>query len=147
MSDIQTDAARERTPEAEVVDITQGGAEVVKAEVVHLRQGGAYTVHATHMTVEQGGVAWATCDTLTVEQGGVGAAQTNVFRVKDGGVGVVVAQHAELTNARTLLLLSGDVHGNVETVLDTRGAALAGIAAGAAIGLMLIIGGLLGRRK
>jgi hypothetical protein len=35
----------------------------------------------------------------------------------------------------------------VETVLDTRGAALAGILAGVGVGLMLMIGSLLGRRK
>ena len=64
----------------------------------------------------------------------------------DSRNGIVIAEHAELSNSRTVVLLSREVHGNVETVLDTRGAALAGIAAGLAVGLMLIIGGLLRRR-
>jgi hypothetical protein len=45
------------------------------------------------------------------------------------------------------LLLASEVHGNVETVLDTTGAAVAGLAAGVGIGLLLAIGGLLRRRR
>ena len=39
------------------------------------------------------------------------------------------------------------MNGRVEAVLDTRGAALAGIAAGVTIGLLLLMGGRLGRRQ
>ena len=44
-------------------------------------------------------------------------------------------------------VLAREVNGSVDTVLDTRGAAVAGIAAALGIGLMLIIAGLLGRRR
>jgi hypothetical protein len=45
--------------------------------------------------------------------------------------------------ASTGLLLAREVHGEVTTVLDTRGALLAGIGGGLAIGLVLLLGGLL----
>ena len=148
--------------EAEVVNISQGGADVIKANQVHIEMGIASTVYAEDVNVNMGGVVLADSDSLRVEQGGVVMARTQDLVVEDGGVGlafadtatfanvragVVVTQHVELEDARTLVLLSREIHGTVETVLDTRGAALAGIAAGLGVGLMLIIGGLLGRRR
>jgi len=48
---------------------------------------------------------------------------------------------------RSTILLSGNINGNVETVLDTPRAMLAGLTAGVAVGLVLFAGKLLTRRK
>jgi len=46
-----------------------------------------------------------------------------------------------------LILLARRVHGDVDTVLDTRGAAVAGILAGVVLGLIFLAGSMLLRRK
>ena len=131
---------------ADVVNISQGAADVVKADEVYVSMGAVNTVYAEKAHVEMGAVALVDCDTLDVERAAVGVGRARELRLEGGGAGLVVADRAELNNARTLVLLSREVNGTVETVLDTRGAALAGIMAGLGVGLMLIIGGLLGRR-
>jgi hypothetical protein len=62
-------------------------------------------------------------------------------------IGLTIADTAQLDQSSTLILLAREVHGDVDTVLDTRGAAVAGILAGAVLGLMLIGGSLFLRRK
>jgi hypothetical protein len=44
-------------------------------------------------------------------------------------------------------LIARNVQGPVETILDTRGAAVAGLLAGLAIGMVLLSGSLLRRRE
>ncbi len=77
----------------------------------------------------------------------IGLASTRKAILTNSGAGVVLAQNAELVNSRTGILLAREVHGNVETILDTRGAAVAGLAAGAAVGLAFVVGSLLRRRR
>jgi len=104
-------------------------------------------VEANQIDVHQGGIGMARAQALAMEQSGAGAVFTDEAHVARSGVGVLVAGQAELSQTRTVVLLAREVHGEVQTVLDTRGAALAGIAAGVVVGLLLMIGGLLGRRK
>jgi hypothetical protein len=52
-----------------------------------------------------------------------------------------------MQDSPTVILLAREVHGPVETVLDTRGALLAGLVAGVAIGMVLYVGRLLSRRR
>jgi hypothetical protein len=46
-----------------------------------------------------------------------------------------------------VILLAREVNGPVETVFDTRGAALAGLIGGIAVGMVLFAGKLLSRRR
>jgi hypothetical protein len=63
--------------------------------------------------------------------------------------GIVVAgTEIHATNIRTGILIGRQVNGNVETVLDTRTALMAGIIGGTVAGLILLAGRLLfGKKK
>jgi hypothetical protein len=61
-------------------------------------------------------------------------------------IGLTVAERADLQQSSTVVLLAREVHGPVETLLDTRGAVLAGLVAGATAGLLWLAGALLRRR-
>ena len=80
----------------------------------------------------------------------------------NGHAGVVVAGSVEFGNAYTgivaarevrgekiesIILLSRKVEGNVTTVIDTRGALIAGMVGGLFAGLMLLLGRALFGRK
>jgi hypothetical protein len=61
--------------------------------------------------------------------------------------GVVITRSADMRGSSTLVLLAGQTNGPVETLLDTRGALLAGLIGGTVTGLVLFVGNLLFRRR
>jgi hypothetical protein len=162
---------------ADVVNLSQSGAGTIRAELVRLRQGGAEKIIATEVDVRQGGAGQIEAQQVTLTQGGVGVVKTASMDIREGGVGVLRSEQATIVNGgaavvvadavdvkdvcagvvitrnmrgeniRTGVLLTGQVEGNVETILDTPRAMLAGLTAGAAIGLVLWIGYLLTGRK
>jgi hypothetical protein len=67
--------------------------------------------------------------------------------MKSSRAGVILANEANCENSSTLILLARDVKGNLQTALDTRQAALAGLVAGVAIGMVLFVGNLLSRKR
>ena len=131
---------------ADMVTISQGGAETVTAREVEIQQGGAVFVTTGELRVAQGGVLAVRAESASLEQGGIGIAVADNLTLTDAGAGVVVGRHITAIRSRSLVLLAQSVGGEVETVLDTRGALLAGLGAGAVVGLALLIGALL-RRK
>ena len=84
---------------------------------------------------------------MTVEEASIGVAVGDRMNLANARAGVLYANQAELNNSSSVILLARDVHGDVETVLDTRGAMLAGLVSGIAVGLVLFVGRLLTRRR
>ena len=148
---------------AELVRINQGGAEKVVAAEVDVRQGGANRIEAEKVTITQGGVGQVQAANFDLKEGGAGIVRTETLGMSQSGAGIVYSQTVELREnsqaglvfarqvsgdrIKTKLLLAGNVDGQVETVMDTRQALLAGIGSGFVLGLMLLIGQLLSRRK
>jgi hypothetical protein len=60
--------------------------------------------------------------------------------------GVIVGRRVEAKNARTIVLIGRHVEGNVETMLDPRGALLFGLGFASVVGLTSILSRLLFRR-
>jgi hypothetical protein len=81
----------------------------------------------------------------TSEESTVGAVISEHAVLQDSRVGITIARKAELNNSSSIILLAQEVEGNVETILDTRGALLAGLVSGIAVGLVLLVGNLLRR--
>lgn len=147
-----TDPTPSPTPElhkiaGEVVHLSQGGADVVNGQEVHIEQGGANVVHATTVHVAQGGVFQAECETLHIEQGGAALVTADTVSIHEGGALAALAERIEFSHSRAGIVLANEVHGTVETLLDARGAALAGLVAGVAVGLLLLLGRAVGRRR
>jgi len=82
---------------------------------------------------------------IASEESTIGSVISEQSVLQDSRVGITIAQNAELNNSSTLILLAREVDGNVETVLDTRGALALGLSAGIVAGLMLLVGNLLRR--
>jgi hypothetical protein len=105
---------------------------VINAETVGLQLSGAITVRGDNVTIKDSGAGVVVADKVT---------GSNAY------LGVTVTDSAELNGSHSVVLLAREVHGNVETVLDTRGTMLAGLVAGVAVGVVLLVGGLLIRRR
>ncbi|MEW6569287.1 MAG: hypothetical protein AB1449_14215 [Chloroflexota bacterium] len=132
---------------AETVHIRQGGAKSISAESVALSRGGAGLVSANTVEIRQSAALTVRSDQTTVESGVAAAVVAQEFHSANSRVGLAIADRAELSDSPTLILLARQVDGEVNTVLDTRGALLAGLTAGLAVGLMLLAGNFVFRRR
>jgi len=72
---------------------------------------------------------------------------TQTAHLNEAQAGLVVARQVEAGNLRTAVLLASRVEGNVETLVDTQRAMLAGLTAGIAMGLVLFLVRLLTSRR
>jgi hypothetical protein len=136
----------------DAVSIREAGAQVVNATNVDVSRGGIGRAQAVDIAVSQGGIGLARGDRVSVEMGGIGAAIGGEVRVTQGAVGSVLAREVRIEQAavrtivannvrfeRTtgvLILLARKVEGDVRVLLDWRGAAAFGAAAGAVIAIL-----------
>jgi len=143
------------------IDLRAGAIDVVEAEKVTISQGGAYQIAASEVVLSQGAAGIVEADTAMIQdaialsvRGDVVSAESSTVALavgedvllNDVRAGVVLADSVKAERSSTVVLISREVHGSVETVLDARGAALAGIVAGVAVGIVLLAGNLLSRR-
>jgi hypothetical protein len=151
------------TVKAELVRISQGGAQKIIATEVELKQGGASHIEAQQVKLVQGGAGSIQAASVQVSEGGVGIVQAETVALTQTGVavlysqaveaqadiqaGLLFARQASAKKIETKLLLAGNVEGQVETVMDTRQALLAGLGAGLMVGTLLLVGQLLAHRK
>lgn len=132
--------------EAEVVHISQGGANQIHASSVDMRQGGALAIQADEFDMSQSVAMISNAGHTSMDQSNSAAVLSEELIAANSRMGLVVANRARLENSNAVVLLARDVEGSVEPVLDSRGALLAGIAAGIVAGSMLLIGNLIRRR-
>jgi hypothetical protein len=146
---------------AEMVRMHQSDAETITAEDVDLQNSAAGSVKATNITghmvlmgavhaediaLNESGLGFAQAGKLSVS-GYTGAVVAGSAEVHHGMTGLVAGREVHVSESRTGILLAQTVHGNVTTVLDTRGALIAGLTGGLFAGLMLLLGRVLFRRK
>ena len=146
---------------ADSVRMHESDADTVTAEKVKMEQSAAANVKAEKLSTHQSALAYVEAGEVVTQESAVGFAQAQKMSIS-GYTGAVVAGSAEIHNAmagfvagrevnvnesRTGILLARTVHGDVNTVLDTRGALIAGLTGGLFAGLMLLLGRVLFRRK
>ena len=146
---------------AGLVQMHQSSARVINAENVELNQGAVLELNAGSVSASQVGLGFVQADVVTVHDGAVAAARAESMSV-NGNAGLVVAESVEFGNAyagivigdvvrgekiESVILLSRKVEGNVTTVIDTRGALIAGLVGGLFAGIMLLLGRMLFGRK
>ena len=150
-----------RDVQANVVRMSQSVAEHVEGEAVRMEQSIVQAVHAISADVRQSGVVTIDADnasargsivlaarsgTLSAQRSGVGFVTTQDAYIEDAQAGAVIGQHVEAKNTRTLVLIGRHIEGDVQTVLDTRGAVFLGLSTASVVGLISILMGLLFRR-
>lgn len=148
--------------QAELVRMVDSSAQSITASEVEIRQGGAGTIESDRVAIHQGFVARMDADQVDVSSGAVGIVDTNQAVLNDSKVllmsagsaelhntcmGVVFAQQLQGESIQTSFLVSKQVEGSVNTILDTPRAILAGLTAGIAFGLVYLVGSLLVRRR
>jgi len=146
---------------AESVRMHQADAETITAEDVELRQSAAANVKASTIIAHQSGLAVVEAGEVNTSQSGLGFARAaNISasgltgavvagsaEIQNGMAGFVAGREVHVNESRTGVLLARTVNGDVNTVLDTRGALIAGLTGGLFAGLMLLLGRVLFRRK
>ena len=118
--------------EAEWVETQQTAAQIIEADTVRLRGSLALGVRA---------------ETIAAEQVGALAIRAEQATLADSNAGILIGENVQAGNVRTFLFVGRQVDGQVNTTFDSRSAALLGLAVGAALGVLSLIGGLLGRRR
>jgi len=154
--------SKTNTIKADQVAMAESMASEISANDVDMTQSLAMRIQSEYVELSNSGVGLLQANTVVATNAQVLVAQTNQLNAENASLGVVSAGTAEIVNGRTGLLMARELHGeaiqstvllagrvdgNVETVLDTPRAMLVGLTAGIAIGLVLLLGNLLLKRK
>ena len=177
MAEKKTDLEENRDEAPQVTNVTTTSVEVIEAEMVRMHQSLVQEITAEEVELHQSAALDVTTAEVSAHEAALGLVtakeveMTNsaaaVIRAENvdarGSVGVVLAGSTNLGNTyvgvvagrqvqaeriESLLLLARDVEGDVQTVVDTRGALIAGVVGGLFAGLILLVGRLVfGRRS
>jgi len=164
----------EATPQ--VANLEQSNVEVIEAELVRMHQSAAQEITADEVSMQQAAALDVTAAEVSTHESALGLVNAKEVELNNsaagairaeninlvGGAGIVLADSAHLGNTyaglvaggnvrsesiETLLFLGNHVEGDVQTVVDTRGALIAGMVGGLLTGIILLIGRLVfGRR-
>ncbi len=164
----------EETPQ--VTNLEETSVEVVEAEMVRMHQSAAQEITADEVSLQQSAALDVTAADVKTHESALGLVNAKevelnnsaagVIRAENvnviGQAGIVMAETVHLGNTyagvvacdtvhaeqiETLFLFSSHVEGDVQTVVDTRGALIAGMVGGLLAGIVLLIGRLVfGRR-
>ena len=174
MSDPKTDSEESKDPQ--VVNLTNTGAETIKADLVRMHQSGASNIYADEVGMKESGAVGTKAHTVSAHQSGIVTLKAEDVKMAQSGAGVVQANNIHIQGnaglvtgntvamrdgyslavagrdvsterVETLVLLAGNVEGDVTTLIDTRGAILAGLLGGIVSGLFLLMGKLIFRRR
>jgi hypothetical protein len=147
--------------QAELIRMHQSAAQSIEAEEVELNLSAALEVQTGNVTASGSALGFVETEHATLQNSAAGAVRSQSASI-DGAAAVVVAGNIELGRTyagvvagrsirgeriETLILLSPRVEGNVTTVVDTRGAVIAGLISGLFAGLMFLLGRAIFGRK
>ena len=148
--------------EAEMVRMYQSAAQEITADEVSMQMAVALDVTAADVTTHESALGLVNAREVDMTNSAAGAIRAENVNVI-GQVGIVLAETAHLGNTyagvvaggnvhsetiETLIFLGNHVEGNVQTVVDTRSALIAGTVGGLLAGVVLLIGRLVfGRRS
>jgi hypothetical protein len=134
---------------------------MIQSEDVELSQSAGAKVTATNVKTHQSALGFVQAGEVTTQSSAVAVARAETMSI-NGQAGVVVAGSVEFGNAyagivagdevrgeriESVILLARTVNGNVTTVIDTRGALIAGLVGGLFAGIMLLLGRMLFGKK
>jgi hypothetical protein len=109
--------------------------------------GGAFVIHGDKIELNSAAAILARGDKVSLNDSSSGAALADDLEMNYSRTGLTIARTVDMENSSSVVLLANEVHGPVETMLDTRDALLAGLVAGIGIGLVLTVFRLIARRR
>lgn len=128
---VEIDASAINTVQADDVQISASGVLQVDADEVSLTNGGIFASRSGHFTANNASVLAAVAESASLSESSAGIVIGDVVHAGPG--------------SRTGILLAREVHGPVETVLDTERAIAFGVAAGIVISIVLMVRGFFSR--
>jgi hypothetical protein len=169
-------APDELTDQPEVVNISQSDVGEINAEMVRMHQSNAETINSEDVELNVAAAGGVNTQILTARDSIIGGVNTGEARITNsvvggvraetvdvhGLVGGVAGNSVQVQNAYSvvtaakevrgeridsLVLLAGRVEGEVHTVVDTRGAVIAGLVGGLFAGVILLVGRIAFRRE
>jgi hypothetical protein len=143
---VRASASQIKQLSAQEVDLRDSVAVVVNAETVSARKTSVAHLEAGNFTLLDGTVLVSKSNSATLK-GRAGLVITDSAEIENGSAAILASRTVKADTLRTGILISRNVEGNVETLMDTRSTVLAGIVAGAVIGSLLMLGQYLFRRK
>jgi len=147
--------------EAKLVRMHQSAAQEITADEVDLQQSAALDVTTAEVSAREAALGLVTARDVELNNSAVGIIRAETANIA-GSAGVVLAESANLGNTyagvvaggqvrseriESLILLARNVEGDIQTVVDTRGALIAGMVGGLFAGIFLLVGRMLFDRK
>jgi hypothetical protein len=120
---------------AEAVDFNNGAIQTVNSQNLTFQNGAVLVAHSNVLNFSDGGIGVASSQESTVN-GNIGVLVTQTATVNEGQTGLIVAREIRGEKIKAVIMLAGETHGNVETIVDQRGIALFGLAVGIAMSLV-----------
>jgi hypothetical protein len=121
---------------AEVVEINQAGAALVKAESVTVTQGGIQSVEAKDVAITQGGAFVVTAEKFKVTRGGAAIVSSQRAKLDHSINAFMVTDTVDARDSVIGLVLAGNIEGSPDVKVDARSAAAFG--AGAVVALFIL---------
>ena len=131
---------------AQEVDLRDSIVVVAEADTVNARRVGMAHLEAGNLTLLDGTILAARTNSAIIN-GRAALVVSDLASIENGVTGVLVGRDVRGDRIRTKVLISRNVQGNVETLLDTRSTLMVGMVAGAVAGTILMLGRFLFRRK
>jgi len=147
--------------EAKLVRMHQSAAQEITADEVDLQQSATLDVTTAEMSAREAALGLVTARNVELNNSAVGIIRAETANIT-GSAGVVLAESANLGNTyaglvagsqvrsekiESLILLARNVEGDVQTVIDTRSALIAGMVGGLFAGIFMLVGRMLFGRK
>ena len=147
--------------QAELVTMHQANAENVAAEDVEMSFSAAGGINAQSLSAQQSAIGGVNAEeahvwnsviggvrgTVVNAQGMIAGVAGESVTVEGARVGVAAANEIRGGRVDTVILLAGRVEGEVHTVVDKRGAVIAGLVGGLFAGLILVVSRIAFRRE
>lgn len=146
---------------ADLVRMHQSAAQTVVSSDAGLHQSAALEVKTENAAAHESALGLVNAVAVNMENSGAGALLAETVQM-NGYAGAVIAENAEVGTAyvgvvagrevraqriESVVMLARHVEGDVQVMLDARGALIAGLLGGALAGSILLIGRLLFGRK
>jgi len=143
--------------EAKLVRMHQSAAQEITADEVDLQQSAALDVTTAEVNAHEAALGLVTARDVDLNNSAVAIIRAETANIA-GSAGVVLAESANLGNTyagvvagnevrseriESLILLARNVEGDVQTVVDTRSALIAGMVGGLLAGIFLLVGRML----
>lgn len=125
-----------------------GAVNQINANLVRVKESGVFLIQSGSLEFQQGGIALASVQQANLKESGALVLLSDDVSLEDSSATIMIARNVKADEINTKVFFGREVEGQVNTVLNGTQALLAGLAAGAGLGLILsVFGWLVGRRR